>query len=165
MARLHPNPWLLRAVLIGLCFLAAGISSVSAQTSSAKDKLDATSVAKLDFKSATLADAVDSIRQTTGVNILVRMPTPPQGTGAAPVPRVTLTLSHIPLLEALKYIASEVNMKVKIEPYAVVLVPMSEETDPMVTATFRVPPNFIPNGASPSGTSPNPLDQPASSAQ
>jgi hypothetical protein len=164
MARLYLNPWLLRVVLTGLCFLAAGVSSASAQTTSpAKAKLAAATVAKLDFKSATLADAVDAIRQTTGVNILVRMPAPAQGAPPASVPRVTLTLSHIPLLEALKYIASEVNMKVKIEPYAVVLVPMSEDTDPMVTATFRVPPNFIGNVTDAPGA--NPLDQPAVQAQ
>jgi hypothetical protein len=162
MARIDSNLRLLRAAALSLCFLAASIASVSAQSAS-KQQLDAAMVNKVEVKSAPLADVVASIRQATGVNVLVRLPA--QSQASAPMPRVTLTLSHIPLLEALKYIASEVNMKVKIEPYAVVLVPMNEDTDPMVTATFRVPPNFIPNSAGQSGTSANPRDQTAAPAQ
>jgi general secretion pathway protein D len=162
MARIDSNFRFLRATALSLCFLAASIASVSAQSAS-KQQLDAAMVNKVEFKSAPLADAVESIRQATGVNVLVRLPA--QSQASAPAPRVTLTMTHIPLLEALKYIASEVNMKVKIEPYAVVLVPMTEDTDPMVTATFRDPTNFIPNSTGTSGTSPNPLDQPAAPAQ
>ena len=36
-------------------------------------------------------------------------------------------------------------MKVKVEPYAVSIVPLSEQTDVLVTPEFRVPPNFISN--------------------
>ncbi len=77
--------------------------------------------------------------------------------------RITLTLHNIPLLEALKYIASQAGLKVKIEPYAVVLVPLTENTDEMVTAVFRVPPNFISNvNGVHTGTA---LDQPATTAR
>ena len=59
--------------------------------------------------------------------------------------RITLTLSRIPLYEALKYVASQAGLKTKLEPYAVSIVPVSEQTDVMVTADFKVPPNFISN--------------------
>ncbi len=57
--------------------------------------------------------------------------------------RITLTLGRIPLLDALNYVARQAGLKVKIEPYAVSIVPVSEQTDVMVTPDFRVPPNFI----------------------
>src|SRR6266513_440506 len=40
--------------------------------------------------------------------------------------RITITLNQIPLGEALRYIASQAGLKVKIEPYAVVIIPISE---------------------------------------
>ncbi len=78
--------------------------------------------------------------------------------------RITLTLSRIPLYEALKYVASQAGLKTKLEPYAVSIVPVSEQTDVMVTADFRVPPNFITN-ATTGGAAGGALDQAAVSAQ
>lgn len=57
--------------------------------------------------------------------------------------RITLALSNIPLGEALKYIASLANLKVKVEPFAVAIVPLSEPTDVLITKEFRVPPSFL----------------------
>jgi general secretion pathway protein D len=91
------------------------------------------------------------------------------GAGAAPVgavpsanTRITLTLSRIPLLEALHYVAEQAGLKVKVEPYAVSIVPLTELTDALITAEFRVPPNFISNVTSGGGGSA--LDQAAVSA-
>jgi hypothetical protein len=71
--------------------------------------------------------------------------TPP----AQPLPtantRITLNLTRIPLGEALKYVAAQAGLKVKVEPYAVSLVPLTEVTDKMVIAVFSVPPNMISN--------------------
>ena len=55
-------------------------------------------------------------------------------------------------------------MKVKVEPYAVSIVPVSEQTDVMVTADFHVPPNFISNSTS-GGIGNGVLSQAAVSAQ
>jgi general secretion pathway protein D len=63
--------------------------------------------------------------------------------GASADTRITLTLSRIPLLEALRYVASQAGLKVKVEPYAVSIVPLTEVTDALITAEFRVPPTFI----------------------
>jgi general secretion pathway protein D len=74
--------------------------------------------------------------------------------------RITLSLSNIPLMEALRYITNLAGLKVKIDPYAVAIVPLSEPTDVLVTKEYKVPPGFISNmpGAGASGA----LNQPAS---
>jgi general secretion pathway protein D len=93
---------------------------------------------------------------------------PPAGTGAAenapalmptPIPapavvatapaispgnaRITITLNQIPLGEALRYIASQAGLKVKVEPYAVSVIPISEQSNDLLTKEYRVPPGFI----------------------
>jgi general secretion pathway protein D len=57
--------------------------------------------------------------------------------------RITITLNQIPLGEALRYIASQAGLKVKVEPYAVSIIPLSEQSDQLVTKEYRVPPGFI----------------------
>jgi general secretion pathway protein D len=57
--------------------------------------------------------------------------------------RITITLNQIPLGEALRYIASQANLKVKIEPYAVSIIPLSEMSNDLLTKQYKVPPGFI----------------------
>ena len=57
--------------------------------------------------------------------------------------RITITLSQIPLGEALRYIASQAGLKVKVEPYAVSIIPISEQSNDLITKEYRVPPGFI----------------------
>ena len=57
--------------------------------------------------------------------------------------RITLTLNQIPLGEALRYIAGQAGLKVKVEPYAVLIIPLSEQSNELVTKEYRVPPGFI----------------------
>ena len=52
-------------------------------------------------------------------------------------------MSRLPLLEALKYVAQQAGLKVKVEQYAVSIVPIGEVTDTLVTQEFRVSPTFI----------------------
>src|SRR6267378_2322967 len=59
--------------------------------------------------------------------------------------RITLTLNQIPLGEALRYIASQAGLKVKVEPYAVLILPLSEQSNELTTKEYRVPPGFISN--------------------
>jgi general secretion pathway protein D len=53
---------------------------------------------------------------------------------------------------ALDYLSKLGNLKLKIDPYAVSIVPLSEPTDILVTKEYQVPPTFIP---------PQPLDSSA----
>src|SRR5438270_898929 len=57
--------------------------------------------------------------------------------------RITLTLNQIPLGEALRYIASQAGLRVKVEPYAVLILPLSEQSNELTTKEYRVPPGFI----------------------
>src|SRR6266446_2828016 len=57
--------------------------------------------------------------------------------------RITITLNQIPLGEALRYIASQAGLKVKVEPYAVSVIPISEQSNDLITKEYRVPPDFI----------------------
>ncbi|MFL6529043.1 MAG: Amuc_1098 family type IV pilus outer membrane protein [Chthoniobacterales bacterium] len=57
--------------------------------------------------------------------------------------RITITLNQIPLGEALRYIASQAGLKVKVEPFAVSIIPLSEQSQELVTKEYRVPPGFI----------------------
>ena len=57
--------------------------------------------------------------------------------------RVTITLNQIPLGEALRYIAAQAGLKVKVEPYAVSIIPISEQSNDLITKEYRVPPGFI----------------------
>jgi general secretion pathway protein D len=57
--------------------------------------------------------------------------------------RVTITLNQIPLGEALRYIATQAGLKVKVEPYAVSIIPITEQSNDLITKDYRVPPGFI----------------------
>jgi len=70
--------------------------------------------------------------------------TPAQQGASTTEPHVTLALSHVPLYVALDYISKLCNLKLKVDPYAVSIVPLSEPTDIMVTKEYQVPPTFIP---------------------
>jgi general secretion pathway protein D len=62
---------------------------------------------------------------------------------ASTEPRITITLNQIPLGEALRYIANQAGLKVKVEPYAVSIIPMSEQSNELVTKRYHVPPEFF----------------------
>ncbi len=55
---------------------------------------------------------------------------PPSGPAGA---RITVTLDNIPLGEALRYIANQAGLKVKVEPYAVSVIPLSEQSHDLIT--------------------------------
>ena len=154
-------------------------------------KLEKTIIPKIDFKDATIRDAVDYLKRKsieldpidepkTGVNIVLKLdgggpavgvpealPPPPAPGGipgldpvpAAPAPapaaapafggaaadaRITVALSNIPLIEALRYVTGLANLKFKVEPYAVSVVPLSTVTDTLITKEWKVRPDLIP---------------------
>lgn len=129
------------------------------------DLRDATireAVEYLKQQSRQLDSTTDNPKDKRGVNIVLKLdsapaapapdpnaPAPAEG-AAAPVAsggadtRVTLALSNVPLIEALRYLTELGGLKYKIEPYAVSIVPLTENTDELVTKEYRVPPSFIP---------------------
>src|SRR5438309_2593278 len=177
----------------------------ASNTARIRNKLDSIIIPRIEFRDASIREAIDFIRQQAaandpspegrrGVDIVLRLhsmgrsnePAPVTGTTTAgeaiaspppagvlppgvsvpppaavvPAPavtpatpslppvnpaeaRITLTLNQIPLGEALRYIASQAGLKVKVEPYAVLIIPLSEQSNELITKEYRVPPGFI----------------------
>ena len=162
-------------------------------TARVSNKLNTIIIPRIEFRDASIREAIDFIRQQAaandptedgrkGVDIVLRltsvgqrpaelspnqapvdplapaMPGGPDDVTAAPAPmavsaappvvaptdaRITITLNQIPLGEALRYIASQAGLKVKVEPYAVSIIPISEQSADLLTKEYRVPPGFI----------------------
>ncbi len=170
-------------------------------------KLQSITIPNIEFRSTTVADAIEFLRQESrrldldpdpearGVNIFLKLnssgapaaraavapaaepaipglPSPEAsaaggGVAATAGPsastRITLTMSRLPLLEALRYVAQQAGLKVKVEQYAVSIVPLNEITDTLVTQEFRVSPTFI-SSATTGGLTGGALSQTATSA-
>ena len=106
----------------------------------------------------------DDPKLKRGVNLILKLPSgqpAPVAGGAAPADaaagstgtpsttvtedtRITLSLSNVPLIEALKYLTDLAGLKFKVETFAVSIVPVTENTDELLTKEYRVPPGFIP---------------------
>lgn len=135
-------------------------------TDSLNRKLDEIRIPRLDLREATVREAIDFIRQRSvslddtgieprGVNIVLKLD--PLSAAADGTTRITLALNDVPLRVALTYIAEAANLKLKVDPHAVLIVPVSEPTDILVTKEYKVPPGFIntvPTGGSAAPASP-----------
>jgi general secretion pathway protein D len=117
----------------------------------------------------TTTSVVSSASTAPGVSpeptAIAPAPPAPMTVSAPPInpadARITITLNQIPLGEALRYIASQAGLKVKIEPYAVSIIPISEMSNDLLTKQYRVPPGFISGSLNASGSA---LNQPASTS-
>ena len=142
-------------------------------------KLNRIIIPRIDLRDTTVREAVEFLKQRSreldtstedpqekrGVNIFLKLrPAPsPDMTAAPPVEgaaalapvggsadtRITLSLTNVPLIEALRYLTELAGLKYKIEPYAVSIVPITEITTDLVTKKYRVPPGFIPASTAP----------------
>src|SRR5437867_119980 len=192
----------------------AGAGRDAAGTALVSRKLNSIIIPHLEFRDATIREAIDVLREQAaendtgpegqkGVNIVLRLvplgqiapssmpvvPALPEGTGTPvpggaaggapagatqpgtpggnagvpppalgpngqPIPvvppvsgaagaRITVTLDNIPLGEALRYIANQAGLKVKVEPYAVSVIPLSEQSHDLITKRYHVPPEFF----------------------
>ncbi|HSI16099.1 MAG TPA: von Willebrand factor type A domain-containing protein [Chthoniobacter sp.] len=151
------------------------------RTSTLRSKLDRIIIPKVEFHDATVREAIDFLKKKSvefddkspagerGTNIVLKLgdasgkdvpgipglQTPPAAApdGTAPTePRITVSLKDIPLGEALKYVTGLANLKYKVEPYAISVVPQTENTDPMITKEWKVPADLIPNATDANGT-------------
>lgn len=139
----------------------------------------------IEFQETPLEDAIEYLRQKSveldtmepdpskrGVSIIIQdsasAPAPAPGApaeGAAPAsagpsPRITLNLSNVPLVEALRYTTDLAGRKYKVEAYAVKIVPLSHVGDELITKVYRVPPNFLNLGGGGGGGGAAPADDP-----
>src|SRR5437763_1696981 len=172
-----------------------GIQKNLTDTARINNKLNTIIIPRVEFRDATLREAVNFLREQAvendpategerGINIvlppsvLIQRPAPaPPPAGASPAPAgaaaapgtapagtppvgagqavaqlpappaergsITLELNHIPLGEALRYIANQAGLKVKVEPYAVSLVPRTEQSGDLLVKRYHVPPEFF----------------------
>ena len=83
-----------------------------------------------------------------------------EGNGISPGDaKITLSLTNIPLSEAIRYVTSLAGLKVRIDPYSVTIVPLSEPTDSLVTREYVVPPGFLSMSGSAGGGGPPSLPE------
>ena len=54
--------------------------------------------------------------------------------------RITLSLNNVPMAEVLRYITQLAGLKVKIDPYAVAVVPLTAVVETLITKEYKVPP-------------------------
>lgn len=144
-------------------------SIASRGTQVISDKLDAIIIPRLDFSESSIREALDFIKnrarqldtsEPKGINIVLKLPP-----GAAEASsKFSLSLTDVPLRAALDYIARTADLKIKVEPYAVLVVPQSESTDVLITKEYKVPPSFIQAIPSKSGGSSKGLTAGAKSA-
>jgi general secretion pathway protein D len=132
-------------------------------------KMNSIIIPKIDLSDSPISEAVEYLKQKSveqdpakkGVNIFLKMGAPTPAPAASPgttegmaassstpsgagEPHVSLILNQVPLYVALDYLCKLSNLKLKIDPYAVSIVPLSEPTDILVTKEYQVPPTFIP---------------------
>jgi len=121
-------------------------------TQAVSDKLDSIKIPRLNFTDATIREALDFIKKRSrelddseedpdkkGINIVLKL-SPDDVASNSPI---TLSLDDVPLRQALQYVSEAANLKIKIDPYAVVVVPHDEITDVLITKEYKAPPGFV----------------------
>ena len=121
-------------------------------TSNINRKLDEIIIPKIDFTEASVREALDNIKQRAaaldtgeqdpsrkGINIVLKLPPGAAESGG----NVTISLTDVPLRSVIRYVVEAANLKMKVEPYSVVVVPQSEKTGVLITKEYKVPPSFI----------------------
>jgi len=128
-------------------------------TATINSKLDSIIIPRINFTDSSVRESLDFLKKRSieldetepdpdlkGVNIVLKVPPGSPEESA----QITLEIENVPLKAALEYVAQAAGLKIKVDPYAVVVVPPTENTDVLITKEYKVPPNFIqsvPGGA------------------
>jgi len=135
-----------------------------------EEKLNTITIPRLEFNNARLIDVLEFLSQKSqeldtaepdptrrGVNIVIDSSGALDGGDLSQTP-LSVKLSNIPLSAALKYVTQQVDMKYRVEGFAVKVIPESVNPDAgMFARSFDVPPGFItsaPGGAAPADDDP-----------
>ena len=112
-------------------------------------KLKTIRIPNLSLPGVTIEEAVEFLRLKSrdldpetdpnrkGVNIIVKSGDTPS------TAEIKLDLKDVPLDEALRYVTELAGMKFKVEPFAVLVVPLTENAQEMITRVYKVPPDFL----------------------
>lgn len=117
------------------------------------DKMQRIIFPTVQFQGASVEEAIEFLRIKSkeldrverdpakkGINIILKA-------GATPsTAQISLDLHDVPMVEALRYITELAGMKYKVEPYAVVVVPITDVGNEQYTRSFKVPPDFLKKG-------------------
>ncbi len=133
-------------------------------------KLNQIVIKNINLSNVTIREAVDELKRKSrefdtseadpklrGVNLVLKLPPPSTGGELLPSEdseasvqtvtentEVSMDLRNVPLVEAVRYLTEISGLKYKIEPFAVSIVPVTENTDELFTKEYRVSPSFIP---------------------
>lgn len=80
-----------------------------------------------------------------GIPGAIPVPAAPVASGGSGT-RITLSLSNVPLIEVIKYITNLANLKYKIEPVAVMIIPLGQDTSELFIKEWKVPPSLFKGG-------------------
>ena len=122
-------------------------------------KLKEILIPTIEFSNARLVDVLDLLVQKSqeldtsetepskrGVNILVDASGAPGGVDPSQQ-TLTVRLTNVPLGVALKYVTQQVDMKYRVDGFAVTVIPMSvDENAALQSRSFQVPPGFLSGG-------------------
>ncbi|MEA3213467.1 MAG: hypothetical protein QOE70_6524 [Chthoniobacter sp.] len=111
-----------------------------ASTEEMQRKLEKIIIPRLEFREATVREAVEFLSRKTGINIALQAPSDSSGA------RITVSLTNIPASEALRYVTNLAGLKSRIDPKGVVIVPGSANTDVLITKEYKVRPDLIGRG-------------------
>ncbi len=88
--------------------------------------------------------------EAPGIPAVPGIPAAPGGGGGT---RITLSLNNVPLIEVIKYITNLANLKFKVEPFAVNIVPIGTQTEDLIIKQWKVNPGVL-RGAPVAGAAP-----------
>lgn len=107
-----------------------------------RDRLDHTIIPRINFRDTPVREAIDYLRQKSnelnttgtdqtrkGVDIITKLDSAPEAKAApAAGAKITLSLTNVPLADALKYVAELADLSIEITPDSVILTPVSGST-------------------------------------
>ncbi len=149
----------------GVAYISAKLKEIIIPVINFRDTPLETAVAFLRQKSVEL-DTLEDQPARKGINIIIQeVPSggassatdlssefgATGGGGGSGSSLITLNLTNVPLIEALKYVTELAGKKYKIEPYAVKIVPLSDIGADLFTSVFSVPPTFLTIGGDSGG--------------
>ena len=113
-------------------------------------KLKQIIIPEIDFTDTTIEEAIAFLRQQArkhdvegaGVNMVIR-PAVSDPELRTDVARINLQLTDVPLEDALKFTTQLAGLNFKVEPLAVVILPLYDLSGSLLTQTFRVPADFF----------------------
>ncbi len=79
---------------------------------------------------------LDPTQERNGVNFVVRG-------DMSTVPKITLTLQNLPLLEVITQVCNQAKLTYRVEPFSVSISKIGDGTGELDTRVFRVPPDFL----------------------